>query len=65
MANIILMPILNRSHRILDFSSGKCAYANMLRNNGYKILMYEPFIRKEGKIVLILQKLLNALTILM
>lgn len=44
-----VIPILNKSHRILDFGSGKCAYANMLRNNGYKILMYEPFIRKEGE----------------
>lgn len=43
-----VMPLLNKTQRILDFGAGKCAYAQKLRDEGYKIFMYEPFLRVKG-----------------
>lgn len=43
-----VIPILKRTHRVLDFGAGKCAYPLKLRQDGYNIFMYEPFIREVG-----------------
>ena len=43
-----VIPILNKTHRVLDFGAGKCAYPQKLRQDGYNIFMYEPFIREIG-----------------
>lgn len=37
-----VMQKINKDIRILDFGAGKCAYANLLRKQGYKIFAYEP-----------------------
>lgn len=40
-----VLPLLTKHDRALDFGAGKCAYSESLRDNGYKMYMYEPFIR--------------------
>ena len=54
-----VLPILNKKHRILDFGAGKCAYANMLKNSGYKMFMYEPYIRINGENVFDIDKIIG------
>lgn len=54
-----VLPVINRNHRILDFGAGKCAYANMLRDDDYKMYMYEPFFRKCGENTFDLDKIIG------
>ena len=42
-----VLPKIDKNMRILDFGSGKCSYSQKLKNEGYKIFMYEPFYRSE------------------
>lgn len=37
-----VLPAIEKPLRMLDFGAGKCAYAELLKKNGYKIFAYEP-----------------------
>lgn len=54
-----VIPILNANYRILDFGAGKCAYPLKLRQKGYNIFMYEPFIRKNGSNLINVEQVIN------
>lgn len=43
-----VLPRIKKIHRILDFGAGKCAYAQKLREQGFKTFMYEPFFKGSG-----------------
>ena len=45
-----VIPRLNKSLRYIDFGAGKCKYANILSEQGYKIQAYEPHFQKDGKL---------------
>lgn len=54
-----VLPMINKNQRILDFGAGKCAYPKKLRNEGYNIFMYEPFIRKNGSNLIDIEQVIN------
>lgn len=43
-----VIPTLRKDERTVDFGAGRCAYANMLAEQGYKILPYEPHFQTKG-----------------
>lgn len=43
-----IIPTLLKDERTIDFGAGRCAYANMLANQGYHILPYEPHFQCKG-----------------
>ena len=43
-----IIPSLLKNERTVDFGSGRCAYANMLAKQGYKMLAYEPHFQEKG-----------------
>lgn len=45
-----VIPRLNKNLRYIDFGAGKCKYANVLSEQGYKIQAYEPHFQKAGKL---------------
>ena len=57
-----VLPVLDKNTRVLDFGAGKCAYPMFLKNQGYKIFMYEPFIRKEKSHDLDIDKVVSFIT---
>lgn len=54
-----VIPVVNKSVRILDFGAGKCAYPLKLKKKGYNIFMYEPFIRKNGSNLIDIEQVIN------
>lgn len=54
-----VLPMINKNQRILDFGAGKCAYPKKLRNEGYNIFMYEPFIRKFRSNLIDIEQVIN------
>lgn len=54
-----VIPVVNKSVRILDFGAGKCAYPLRLKQEGYNIFMYEPFIRKNGSNLIDIEQVIN------
>ena len=44
----IVIPTLRKNARCVDFGAGRCAYANMLAEQGYKMLAYEPHYQTKG-----------------
>lgn len=54
-----VLPMINKNQRILDFGAGKCAYPKKLRNKGYNIFMYEPFIRKLRSNLIDIEQVIN------
>jgi len=45
-----VIPRLKKELRYIDFGAGKCKYATVLAEQGYKILPYEPHLQKGGKL---------------
>lgn len=45
-----VIPRLKKELRYIDFGAGKCKYATILAEQGYKILPYEPHFQTKGKI---------------
>ena len=43
-----MLPTLQKNERTVDFGAGRCAYANMLMKQGYKMLAYEPHFQQKG-----------------
>ena len=43
-----VIPTLKASERAVDFGAGRCAYADMLAGQGYRILPYEPHFQTRG-----------------
>ena len=43
-----VLPTLQKNERTVDFGAGRCAYANMLMKQGYKMLAYEPHFQQKG-----------------
>lgn len=54
-----VLPMINKNQRILDFGAEKCAYPKKLRNKGYNIFMYEPFIRKLRSNLIDIEQVIN------
>lgn len=44
-----VLPTINRELRILDFGAGKCAYVNLLRQQGFRIFAYEPNFQNSNR----------------
>ena len=45
-----VLPTLQKNERTVDFGAGRCAYANMLMKQGYKMLAYEPHFQQKGSL---------------
>lgn len=54
-----VIPMISKNDRILDFGAGKCAYPLRLKQEGYNIFMYEPFIRENGSNLIDVEQVIN------
>lgn len=45
-----VLPTLQKNERTVDFGAGRCAYADMLMKQGYKMLAYEPHFQQKGSL---------------
>lgn len=45
-----VIPSISKDDRVLDFGAGKCGYAEMLKEHGYRILPYEPNYQTNNRI---------------
>lgn len=43
-----MLPTLQKNERTVDFGAGRCAYANMLMKQGYRMLAHEPHFQQKG-----------------
>lgn len=41
----MVLPKLEKHHRVIDFGAGRCAYPKMLNKKGFNVLPYEPHLR--------------------